>query len=211
MTEPVLVPLPMFPLGTVAVPGSVVPLHVFEPRYRQLVKDLQASDRRFGIVLIERGSEVGGGDVRARIGTLMRLSEVQEFPDGRYAIVSVGEERIRVDTWLPDDPYPLALVEVLDDTDDPSDEAVAIAERSVRRAHGLAEELGYEVPSLDDFLVAQPGLRLWQLARMTPCGPQDRQRILAAETVEARADAVAAAALDAVEMFTLRRDEGPSQ
>ncbi|MDP1792717.1 MAG: LON peptidase substrate-binding domain-containing protein [Acidimicrobiales bacterium] len=202
----VLLPLPMFPLGTVAVPGSVVPLHVFEPRYRQLVEDLETSDRRFGIVLIERGSEVGGGDVRASVGTRMRLAESQLFPDGRYAIVAVGEERVRIETWLPDDPYPLALVETLVDDAEPSSEAVEVAERSVRRAHALAQELGYEVPSLDDFLVGDPIQRLWQLARMTPCGPVDRQRILAAESVEARADAVAAAALDAAEMFALRRD-----
>lgn len=202
-----MLPLPMFPLGTVAVPGSVVPLHVFEPRYRQLVHDLERSDRRFGIVLIERGSEVGGGDVRTRIGTRMRLAEVQQFPDGQYAIVAVGEERIRVETWLPDDPYPLALVETLVDDGVPSNEALAVAERSVREAHVRAGELGYEVPSLDDFLVGDPTQRLWQLARMTPCGPSDRQRILEAESVESRADAIAAAALDAVEMFTLRRDQ----
>ena len=207
MSEPVLLPLPMFPLGTVALPGSVVPLHVFEPRYRQLVEDLQRSERRFGIVLIERGSEVGGGDVRSAIGTRMRLAEVQEYPDGRYAIVAVGEERIRVDAWLPDDPYPMALVETLDDGDAPSSEAVEVAERSVRQAHALAGELGYEVPSLDDFLVGDPASRLWQLARMTPCGPVDRQRILEAPSAEARADAVAAAALDAVELFSLRKGE----
>lgn len=203
----VLLPLPMFPLGSVAMPGSVVPLHVFEPRYRQLVKDLEAGDRRFGIVLIERGSEVGGGDVRAAVGTRMRLAESQQMPDGRYAIVAVGEERIRVETWLPDDPYPLALVETLRDEADPSDEALEVAERCVRRAHAVAHELGYEVPSLDDFLVGDRSARLWQLARMTPCGPVDRQRILAAASVEARADVVAAAALDAAEMFALKRDE----
>ena len=207
MTEGVLLPLPMFPLGTVALPGSVVPLHVFEPRYRRLVQDLRRGDGRFGIVLIERGSEVGGGDTRTRIGTRMRLSESQEFPDGRYALVAVGEERIRVETWLPDDPYPMALVETLLDDEPPSEEAVAIAERSVRQAHSLASELGYEVPSLDDFLIGEPTQRLWQLARMTPCGPVDRQRILEAATAEARADAVAAAALDAVELFALRRGE----
>lgn len=202
-----LLPLPMFPLGTVAVPGSVVPLHVFEPRYRQLVRDLQAGDGRFGIVLIERGSEVGGGDVRSVVGTRMRLSESQEFPDGRFAVVAVGEERIRVETWLPDDPYPLALVETLEDADVPTAEGLRVAEQAVRKAHALAQELGYEVPSLDDFLVEDPSLRLWQLARMTPCGPVDRQRILEADDVEARANAVAAAALDAAEMFALRKGE----
>jgi len=107
----VAVPLPMFPLGGVGFPGSVMPLHVFEPRYRQMMSDLQRGDLRFGIVLIERGSEVGGGEVRTTIGTRMRVSEATHYEDGRWGIVAVGEERIRVVTWLPDDPYPLALVE----------------------------------------------------------------------------------------------------
>jgi Lon protease-like protein len=197
----------MFPLGTVAMPGSVVPLQIFEPRYRQLVRDLQRSDLRFGIVLIERGSEVGGGDHRSSVGTRMRMAEVQEYPGGTYSVIAVGEERIRVATWLPDDPYPVALVETMEDDATPSFEAIDIAERSVRQAHALASDLGYEVPSLDDFLVGDPVARLWQLARMTPCGPADRQRILAADTVDGRADAIAAAALDAVELFTLRKEE----
>ena len=67
----------MFPLGKVLVPGEVLPLHVFEPRYRQLVVDLLAADDRppeFGVVLIERGWEVGGGDARTDIGTVARRS-----------------------------------------------------------------------------------------------------------------------------------------
>ena len=59
--------LPMFPLGTVLVPKAVVPLHVFEPRYQTMLVDVMAGDRKFGVVLIERGSEVGGGDVRTDV------------------------------------------------------------------------------------------------------------------------------------------------
>jgi Lon protease-like protein len=65
--------LPMFPLGTVLLPGGVMPLHVFEPRYRQMIKDCMASDAEFGVTLIERGSEVGGGDVRSEVGTVARI------------------------------------------------------------------------------------------------------------------------------------------
>ncbi|HVT76346.1 MAG TPA: LON peptidase substrate-binding domain-containing protein [Acidimicrobiales bacterium] len=209
--ELVAIPLPMFPLGTVALPGSVVPLHIFEPRYRQLAHDLQRGDGRFGIVLIERGHEVGGGEVRTTFGTRMRMAEASEFDDGRWAILAVGEERIRVVTWLPDDPYPLALVETPRPGPAPSEEANAIAEAAVRRALGLAARLGYEVPSLDDVLVADPQTRQWQLAGVTPAGPVDRQRILAEDDAERRADVIAALALDAAEMFALelgRREDG---
>ena len=81
--------LPMFPLGNVVLPGELLPLNVFEPRYRQLVLDCLAADvPEFGVVLIERGSEVGGGDVRASIGTVTRIARVhaaghRQVPDRR--------------------------------------------------------------------------------------------------------------------------------
>jgi uncharacterized protein len=80
--------MPMFPLGTPLLPGAVLPLHVFESRYRQMVRDILADDvdpPEFGVVMIERGSEVGGGDERATIGTIARIVDIQVAPDGRYA------------------------------------------------------------------------------------------------------------------------------
>ena len=83
--------LPMFPLGGVLLPGEALPLHVFEPRYRRLVHDvLAAPTPDFGVVLIERGSEVGGGDVRFGAGCLARVVRSQELPDGRWALVSLA-------------------------------------------------------------------------------------------------------------------------
>src|SRR5687768_12766401 len=107
----------MFPLGTVLLPTAVIPLHVFEPRYRALVHDCLAADREFGIVLIARGSEVGGGDDRTDVGVVARIVEAVELPDGRWAIGAVGVDRIRVRTWLADDPYPRADVEAWPDID----------------------------------------------------------------------------------------------
>jgi uncharacterized protein len=204
-------PLPMFPLGMVALPGSYVPLRIFEPRYRQMAHDLQRGDGRFGIVLIERGSEVGGDDVRTAVGTRMRVTEAREFDDGQWAIMAVGEERIRVVTWLPDDPYPLALVETPPPGEPPSVEAIEMAENAVRKVLGLAQRLGYEIPPLDDYLVGDPSTRQWQLAGMTPCGPVDRQRILEPDDAERRAEVIAAVALDTAEIFELqlqRREDG---
>jgi Lon protease-like protein len=201
---PVAVPLPMFPLGSVAFPGSVVPLHIFEPRYRQLARDLQRGDGRFGIVLIERGSEVGGGDVRSGVGTRMRVRDAAEFEDGRWGVMAVGEERIRITTWLPDDPYPVALVEAAADAAPPSDGANALAEAAVRRALAAAARLGYETPDLDDILVGDAAVRQWQLASMTPCGDVDRQRILAEDDPDVRSATIAVVAADAAELFELQ-------
>ncbi len=107
--------LAMFPLGTVVLPYSLLPLHVFEPRYRALVQAALADNSEFGTVLIERGSEVGGGDVRFGIGTRVRLVHCEQFPDGRYAIAVAGVGRLRIVEWLADDPFPRARVESIDE------------------------------------------------------------------------------------------------
>src|SRR5947199_9334117 len=102
--------LPMFPLGTVLLPHAHLPLHIFEPRYRALVKDVLAGDGEFGVVLIERGQEVGGGDSRFGVGTVARIVQTAELPDGRWLGDAVGAQRFRVTEGLPDDPDPLALI-----------------------------------------------------------------------------------------------------
>ena len=85
-------PMPMFPLGTVLFPYAVLPLRVFEPRYRVMTRRCLDGDREFGVVLIERGSEVGGGDVRFGVGTIARIVQVAETPDGGYSEQHRGAE-----------------------------------------------------------------------------------------------------------------------
>ena len=134
--------LPMFPLGTVLFPGALLPLHIFEERYRQLVNDCLADEPEFGVVLIDRGHEVGGGDVRREVGTVARILEVAELPDGRYFLQAAGVRRIRVQSWLDDAPYPRADVEEWPDEDASlatSERVAEVANR--RRARALASEL----------------------------------------------------------------------
>jgi hypothetical protein len=112
-SEAAVTRLAMFPLGTVLVPTEVLPLHIFEPRYRQMIADLAGGPwspegAELGIVLISRGSEVGGGETRETVGTVAHLLEATALPDGRWLILVVGTRRFRVVDWLPDDPYPLA-------------------------------------------------------------------------------------------------------
>ena len=110
--------LPMFPLGTALLPGAVLPLRVFEPRYRALVRHcVEVGPPEFGVVLIARGFEVGGGDQRTDVGTVARITRLAPFQDGTFALEVVGTRRIRVVGWRPDDPFPLAVVE--DWPDDP--------------------------------------------------------------------------------------------
>lgn len=102
--------LPMFPLSTVLFPYSRVPLHVFEPRYRCMVDDCLAGDGLFGVVLIARGSEVGGGDERLDVGTVASIETAEPQADGRWHLIVAGLGLIRVRQWLDDEPYPRALV-----------------------------------------------------------------------------------------------------
>ncbi|HEX8804147.1 MAG TPA: LON peptidase substrate-binding domain-containing protein [Acidimicrobiales bacterium] len=181
--------LPMFPLGTVLLPGMALPLHVFEPRYRQLVRDCLAGDREFGVVLIARGPEVGGGDVRTDVGTVARIVRVEELEDGRSLLVAVGVRRIRVGRWLDDDPYPRA--EVADWPDvappDPAPPYLHDLGAQVRRVAALLTELGEPAPAVDVALVDDPVLAVYQAALLVPTGPADLHDLLAAPTVEERA------------------------
>jgi Lon protease-like protein len=205
VTDPPARRLPMFPLGAVLFPGAVLPLHVFEPRYRQLMTDCLAGERRFGVVLISRGSEVGGGDQRVSVGTEASIEEAAHFDDGRWGIVALGRRRIAVESWLPDDPYPLAEVRPLPvGAAEPDRAAVGAAGAAVRRARVLLSELGQgtaagDLPGVDE-PTGDPEAAVWQLCAAAPLGPLDRQRLLeigdAAERIAVLTDLVLAVADD---------------
>jgi Lon protease-like protein len=172
--------LPMFPLGTVLFPHAVLPLHVFEPRYRALVVDCLAADARFGVVLIERGHEVGGGDARFAAGTMTQIVQAGELPDGRWGLVTVGTERIAVHEWLPDDPYPRALVSVRADAAPARDATAAIdaARAALVRVHALRAELGLPGHT-GDVLVSDDVVRAsFEAAILAPLGPLDAYALL---------------------------------
>ena len=142
----------MFPLSTVLFPNAVMPLHVFEPRYRELTETCLNSDGRFGVVLIERGKEVGGGDSRFSVGTVARIVEAARTPDGRYLLATVGGERLRVRRWLDDDPYPRAEIDLLTEPKKVPARATeqrATVERLLVRVLALWAELGQPAPSVD--------------------------------------------------------------
>ena len=207
---------PMFPLGTVLVPGMVLPLHVFEPRYRRMVDDSRTHhDSTFGVVLIERGSEVGGGDVRTDVGTLARIVRAEELPDGRWILGVVGIHRIRVERWLPDDPYPRAQIhewaeelrepaEDVEETGDDRDEVTTL----LRRAAALRREIGEPAPPLDLELADDPVVAGYQAAVVAPLGPADRQVLLAAPTVPARWRLLRALLLDQIDLLQARLAAG---
>jgi Lon protease-like protein len=190
-TEPRVTP--MFPLGMVLLPGAVLPLHVFEMRYRVLMRDVLDAGGELGVVLIERGSEVGGGDVRSEVGTMARVVRADELADGRWAVVATGERRIRVTHWEPDDPYPRARVEDWpDEAGSGIDEValVAAASTSLETVRQLAGQLGLRVAAVDPDQPAEPSAASFALASAAPIGPLDRQRLLAAPGAGERLEAL---------------------
>jgi Lon protease-like protein len=178
----------MFPLSAVLFPGSLIPLHIFEPRYRALTRDCLAGDGRFGIVLIERGSEVGGGDQRSSVGTQVVITKSTEMADGRWLMLVEGERPIRIAEWLPDDPYPMARVSDFTSsgmTLDP--QLVPLAEQCVRRTRGLLSESGAAAAmSASVVLSDDPEVACWQLCAESPLSAYDAQRLLSTQEVTER-------------------------
>ena len=187
----------MFPLSAVLFPHASMSLHVFEPRYRELMRDCLAGDARFGIVLIERGSEVGGGDQRSTLGTRGVITEASELPDGRWVLQVAGEARIVVEEWLPDDPYPVALVRDAEPGLGPGPGSssgetaplVHAAGQRVRRARALLAEQG-GAPPLPAELDLQGGgdteVASWHLCAAAPLNAYDAQRLLSAASTQER-------------------------
>lgn len=206
----------MFPLGMVLFPAQMLPLRIFEPRYRAMVSDCLRDERAFGVVLIERGNEVGGGDVRNGLGTLARIVHAQPYPDGRWSIVAIGTERIRVTAWLLDDPYPSAEIEALPDTTatKPIDTLVAHATELLRNVLAMRAELGEAVPPATFDVSPNPLAASYQLAASCPFGPFDRLNLLAAPGPAERLEQMVALLEDdrtfCATRLAMEADEDPS-
>src|SRR5215210_6612843 len=117
--------LPLFPLNTVLCPGIALPLHIFEDRYRALVRHCLDSASPFGVVLIRQGREVGTGAISfTGIGTIAEIRDAGAYEDGRYDLLIVGTKRFEIRRVLSGRrPYLVAEVDVLDE--DVGDDAVA--------------------------------------------------------------------------------------
>jgi uncharacterized protein len=129
--------LPLFPLGAVLFPGMIMPLHIFEERYRQLVRDLLdgPDPRRFGVIAIRKGRETGIDGVHSlyEVGCTATLRRVEQYEDGRFDLVTVGTERFKLLRLDETRPYFQGEIELLADHDiDPAVAAPAV--RSVQVA-----------------------------------------------------------------------------
>lgn len=179
--------LPLFPLGTVLFPGLVLPLHVFEERYRVMVRDLLVlpeDERRFGVVAIRHGREVGADGVQALydVGCVAHVRRAEPYDDGRFDLVSTGTARFALRELDESGPYLVGEVDLLPDEPGPSPE-VPLLDRAVRVAFAaylaaLSTASGEQVPVPD--LPDSPMVLGYLVAATTALDLDERQRLLAA-------------------------------
>ena len=204
MTDPT--ELPMFPLGSVLFPAMPLPLRVFEPRYVEMLRHVLTEEpAEFGVVLIERGHEVGGGEQRFGYGTVARIVQIgagEEF----VTVRAEGRERIEVVEWLEDDPFPRALVRSVDELEwdvelEPRREQT---EDLVRRTLARASEFEDQMWSATVELADDPITFAWQLAGIAPVGPLDQVALLRSTTMRGLLDAIFTATTEAAEVLEAR-------
>lgn len=178
--------MPMFPLSTVLMPAMPLSLRIFEERYLKLLGDLMLDENpEFGVVLIERGVEIGGGEKRLSIGTLASVTDIGTL-DQFYGLESTGTQRFRVNAWLPDDPYPMADIDFIPDLvwNDSLMPARVHLETKVRNLLAFASEFGDLQYGPETDISDDPMDACWQLAGMLPVGGLDQVDLLQAQSAD---------------------------
>jgi len=179
--------IPLFPLGTALFPESVMPLHIFEPRYRQLVQDIidrPEQDQAFGVVAIRQGHEVGADGVKAlyEVGCMAHLRGIQPYPDGRFDIITVGTSRFHLRALHTDEPY---LTADVDDISEDLGEDPGPVGALVRHRFEQYREI-VQIEDEPDDLPADPGSLAWTVAAGMLLDLEERQRLLAADDTTTR-------------------------
>jgi uncharacterized protein len=176
----------MFPLGSVLFPYLPLHLRVFEERYLiMLSRMLEREAAEFGVVLIERGQEVGGGEHRFGFGTVAQITELGA-QEGFVVLVAQGERRFEVVEWLEETPHPRASVQDLPELEW-DDSLLPLRERTeqlVRRTLAQASEFSERQWPADVELSDEPVAAAWQLAGIAPLGELDQMSLLRATSME---------------------------
>lgn len=179
--------LPLFPLGVVLFPGMLLPLHLFEERYRRLMEDREGSDPIFGVVLTRQGREVGDRPEIHAVGTAATLVGLGRYPDGRIDVVVRGGRRFRVEAGDWDNGYLSSTVAWLDEPDGTPD-IDAFAAR-VARAHEeflVAFERTNEIEVPREGLDGDPSHVAYAICARLPLNTWERQRLLEAASTADR-------------------------
>ena len=189
--------LPLFPLGSVLFPGMLLPLHIFEPRYRLLVKRSFEKEEPFGVVLIKSGPEVGGPAEPHRVGTTAKIMGSTPLPGGRSFVIARGERRFEIESIDTErEPYLVARVRYL--AEDDGADATELADRAAdlfgQYLTGIvstSNDARTEVP-LGEIREGTPAEVSYRIAGGLGIDPAERQRLLEAERTEPRLESIIA-------------------
>jgi len=184
--------IPLFPLSVLLVPGLVLPLHIFEPRYRQMVSDLMElppAEREFGLISLRRDKEVSrdGVDALVRTGTAARIDEITDLGGGRSNISTVGTRRFRVIEIFNTEAYFTANVEWLDEA--VSEASSELATATMRSFHKYTQVLSANgLPQIDapEGLPHDPNLISYIVATSALFDSREKQELLDLDTTDER-------------------------
>jgi Lon protease-like protein len=184
--------IPLFPLGSVLFPHMPMSLHIFEERYRTMMRDCQAASTTFGIVAIREGLEVGPAAIPYEVGTLAQIDDVEELDDGRYNLTVVGASRFHIDALSFKRPYLMAAVHYLEDVPAPATDMERLAAAVTTAFRGYATQLqgvGQGDP-LDFGMPSDPELLSYLVAAAMQVETAQRQRLLEIDGTAERLAAV---------------------
>lgn len=199
----------MFPLGAPLLPGMVLPLRLFEPRYLELYAAIIDTTREFGVVLIERGSETGPGST-FDIGCTAAVVGSGVNDDGTIGVIALGGHRFEIESWLEPAPYPRAFVSDLDDAPLSHEgllcvrKATDLLPRLLEIAARLNPGVETDVPELAD----DPALVTYQIAQLAGLQPLDLQAVLETSQANARACLVKEKVEETIELIRLQLEIG---
>jgi uncharacterized protein len=184
--------LPLFPLGSVLFPGALLPLHIFEPRYRVLIRRSVETKRSFGIVLIRSGDEVGPPAEPHQVGTEARIVAASALPDGRSYIVTQGQRRFTIDRLISDaEPYLVGKVRYLEEPEGTSaagrvTDALEALGAYLVAVLAVTEDGRGERALTDELRTATPVDIAYRIAATLAVDPSERQALLELATAADR-------------------------
>jgi ATP-dependent Lon protease len=174
--------LPLFPLSIVLFPGVPLPLHIFEPRYRQMLADIQAADSLFGLSYFDPSTSPREMPPVGSVGCVARVTDSQTFPDGRSNILTVGVIRYRIEEYLErGDPYLLARINYFEDDEENGEELLEnsrdVAETFTRIARAV-RTINDERANLPDIADTEPERLSFLVAAAMEIEPEVKQALL---------------------------------
>ena len=183
--------LRLFPLSAVLFPGAVLNLHVFEPRYKQLIGECLESGEGFGVVLIREGREAGDAGVEPHaVGSIAEIQEVTQLPFGRFYVSTVGRRRFHIRQIVSREPYLLVDAELLEDEDAPDGETAqlrdAVREKFLEYLELIVQFSGQE-PTVD--LPGDPRTTSFIVGDALQVSDNIKQHLLELESTKERLEA----------------------